>query len=116
MPKDPSTTMSKDSVRQKKTSPSLSTQLFLDIAEIKDNVVVLKNGGIRAILQTTSINFNLKSEEEQNAIIYGYQSFLNSLEFPIQIVVRSRKLDLERYLVKLESQTKNLTNILLQIH
>ena len=81
-----------DSVRQKKTSPSLSTQIYMDIAEIKENVVVLKNGGLRAILQTTSINFNLKSETEQNAIIYSYQNFLNSLEFPIQIVVQSRKL------------------------
>ena len=87
-------TSSKDSVRQRKGTPTASTQLFLDIAEIKDNVVVLKNGGIRAILQTSSVNFNLKSEQEQNATIYSYQNFLNSLEFPIQIVVQSRKLDI----------------------
>ncbi len=85
------------SVKQKKGSPAASTQLYMDIAEIKDNIAILKNGGVRAVLQTTSVNFNLKSEEEQNSIIYAYQSFLNSLDFPIQIVVRSRKLDIEEY-------------------
>lgn len=92
----------------------MSTQLFLDIAEIKDNVVVLKNGGIRAILQTSSINFNLKSEEEQNAIIYGYQSFLNSLEFPIQIAVQSRKLDVDRYIETVREIGEKHTNVLLK--
>lgn len=88
----------KDTVRQKKGSPAASTQLYMDIAEVKDNTIILKNGGLRSVLQTTSVNFNLKSEEEQNAIIYSYQSFLNSLDFPIQIVVRSRKLDIDKYL------------------
>src|SRR3990167_4119128 len=85
-------------VRQKKNSSAARTQLHLPIAEIKDDIVVLKNGGLRAVLKTSSINFNLKSEEEQNAIIYGYQNFLNSLEFPIQIVIQSRKLDVDKYL------------------
>ncbi|MBU0727790.1 hypothetical protein KKA95_03835 [Patescibacteria group bacterium] len=85
-------------VRQKKGSAAASTQLYLDIAEVKDNVVILKNGGLRAVLQTNSINFNLKSEDEQNAIIFAYQSFLNSLEFPVQIVVQSRKLDIDKYI------------------
>ena len=77
----------------RKTKPDTmnATQVHLKIGEIRDNVLVLKNGGIRAILKANSINFNLKSEEEQNAITYGYQGFLNSLEFPIQIVVRSKK-------------------------
>ncbi len=88
----------KSSVKNKKTSSTLSTQLYLDIAEIKDNVVILKNGGLRAVIQTNSINFNLKSEEEQNSIIYGYQSFLNSLDFPVQIVIQSRKLDVDNYI------------------
>lgn len=107
-------TNTKDTVRQKKTSPSMSTQLFLDIAEIKDNVVVLKNGGLRAILQTTSINFNLKSEDEQNSIIYGYQNFLNSLEFPVQIVVQSRKLDVDKYIETVREIGDQHTNILLK--
>ena len=103
-----------DSVRQKKTSPSLSTQIYMDIAEIKENVVVLKNGGLRAILQTTSINFNLKSETEQNAIIYSYQNFLNSLEFPIQIVVQSRKLDVDKYIENVREIGEKHENILLR--
>lgn len=104
----------KDTVKQKKTSPQMSTQLFLDIAEIKDNVVVLKNGGLRAVLQTTSINFNLKSEEEQNSIIYGYQNFLNSLDFPIQIVVQSRKLDVDKYIETVREIGEGHTNVLLK--
>jgi len=104
----------KDSVKQKKTSPTMSTQIFLDIAEIKDNVVVLKNGGLRAILQTTSINFNLKSEEEQNSIIYGYQNFLNSLNFPVQIVVQSRKLDVDKYIETVREIGEKHTNVLLK--
>jgi hypothetical protein len=87
-----------DTVKQKQGSPGASTQLYMNIAEIKDNVLVLKNGGLRAVLQTSSVNFNLKSEEEQNSIIYSYQNFLNSLDFPIQIVVQSRKLDIDKYL------------------
>lgn len=88
----------KDTVRQKKGSPAVSTQLYLNIAEIKDNVVILKNGGLRAILQTSSVNFNLKSEDEQNGIIFAYQSFLNSIDFPIQISIQSRKLDIDKYI------------------
>lgn len=108
------TAQTKETVRQKKTSPTMSTQIYLDIAEIKDNVIVLKNGGLRAILQTTSINFNLKSEEEQNSIIYGYQNFLNSLEFPIQIVVQSRKLDVDKYIENVREIGEQHTNILLK--
>ena len=107
-------TPAKDSVRQKKTSPTMSTQIFLDIAEIKDNVIVLKNGGLRAILQTTSINFNLKSEEEQNSIIYGYQNFLNSLDFPVQIVIQSRKLDVDKYIETVREIGEKHTNVLLK--
>ncbi|MBN1258321.1 hypothetical protein JXA05_01040 [Candidatus Peregrinibacteria bacterium] len=102
------------SVRQKKGSAASSTQLYLDIAEVKDNVIVLKNGGLRAILQTNSINFNLKSEEEQNAIIYGYQRFLNSLDFPIQIVVRSRRLDIDKYLENLKELAEKHVNPLIK--
>lgn len=92
-----------------------STQKFLPISSIEQDVVILKSGGIRVVMRAHPINFDLKSETEQNAIVYGYQSFLNSLQFPIQIVVRSRRLDLERYLVKLQSQTKDITNNLLRI-
>lgn len=101
-------------VKQKKGSPSVSTQKYLDIAEIKDNVLVLKNGGIRAVLQTNSINFNLKSEDEQNAIIYGFQSFLNSIDFPVQIVVHSRKLDVDKYIENVKEIGEKHENMLLK--
>jgi type IV secretory pathway VirB4 component len=91
-----------------------STQLHLNIAEIKDNVVVLKNGGLRAILQTSSVNFNLKSEEEQNSIIYSYQNFLNSLDFPIQIVIQSRKLDIDKYIENVKEASARHENPLLK--
>ena len=103
-----------DTVRQKKGSPAASTQLYLNIAEIKDNVIVLKNGGLRAILQTSSVNFNLKSEEEQNAIIVSYQNFLNSVDFPIQIVVQSRKLDIDKYLDRVREVADKHTSPLLR--
>jgi type IV secretory pathway VirB4 component len=74
------------------------TQKYLDIAEIKENVVILKNGSIRAILAISAINFELKSSDEQEAIINHYQDFLNSVDFPLQIIVSSRKLDMTNYL------------------
>ena len=104
----------KDTVRQKKGTAAASTQLYLNIAEIKDDVVVLKNGGLRAILQTSSVNFNLKSEEEQNAITYSYQNFLNSLDFPIQIVVQSRKLDIDKYIENVRDTAAKHENPLLK--
>lgn len=85
-------------VRQRKNNPLASTQTFLSVSEIKDGFLILKNGGIRAVLQTSTINFSLKSEDEQNAIIYAYQGFLNLLDFPIQILIRSQKLDVDNYL------------------
>ncbi len=104
----------KDTVRQKKGSPAASTQLYLNIAEIKDDVVVLKNGGLRAVLQTSSVNFNLKSEEEQNSIIYAYQGFLNSLDFPIQIMMQSRKLDIDKYVGHVKETAEKHENPLLK--
>jgi type IV secretory pathway VirB4 component len=93
-------------VHQKKTKITASTQRFLPIGEIRDNTLVLKNGGIRAILRTSSVNFNLKSSEEQNALIYAYQGFLNTISFPIQILIRSRKLDIDMYLDRLNALAK----------
>lgn len=102
------------SVRADKKNPKAASQLHLRIAEIRDNTLVLKNGGLRAILKVSSLNFNLKSEAEQKAIIYSYQSFLNTLDFPIQIVIRSRKLDLDNYIDKLKTLAEKQTNSLLQ--
>ncbi|MCX6733994.1 MAG: hypothetical protein NTX63_04260 [Candidatus Peregrinibacteria bacterium] len=97
-----------------KKNPAVGTQIFLPFSEMHDDTVILKNGGIRAILRTTSLNFNLKSDEEQNALTFGYQAFLNSLEFPIQIVVRSRKMDIDKYIENLQGKLKEQSNPLLQ--
>lgn len=104
----------KDSVKQKKGSPAASTQLYLNIAEIKDNTVVLKNGGLRAVLQTSSVNFNLKSEDEQNGIIFAYQGFLNSIDFPIQVCIKSRKLDIDKYIENVKEQAAKHESLLLK--
>lgn len=104
----------KDTVRQRKATQMAATQRHIPIAEIKNNTVVLKNGGIRAILQTSSVNFNLKSEDEQNSLIYAYQSFLNTLEFPVQIIIRSKKLDIDNYIENLRTIAENQTQPLLQ--
>ena len=98
-----------------KKPPQSSTQEYLDIAEIKDGVVVLKNGGMRAIIMVSSINFALKSTEEQDAIVYHYQSFLNSLDFPIQILVNSREINIKQYLEMIKDKEKEQPNELLRI-
>ncbi|MEA3272290.1 MAG: hypothetical protein U9P90_01315 [Patescibacteria group bacterium] len=95
--------------------PSVSTQRYLDIAEIRDGVVVLKDGTLRVALLISSINFALKSEEEQEAVISAYVSFLNSINFPLQIVIQSRKLNIDDYLARLEKSEKEQTNDLLKI-
>lgn len=104
----------KESVKSAKKDKHLSTQLYLKVTEVRDDTAILKNGGLRAVLKSSSINLNLKSEQEQNAVIYSYQNFLNSLEFPIQIVVRSKKLDLEHYIEKLKKIGVKQGNSLLQ--
>lgn len=104
-----------DTVRQSHhKDPAGSTQMYLRIGEIHDDVVVLKNGGMRAVLEVDSVNVNLKSEDEQNALTASYQGFLNSLSFPIQIVMRSKKLDISNYLGKLKVAGKKQTNELLK--
>jgi hypothetical protein len=97
------------------TPPPNATQNHLPVAGIQDNVLIMSDGSVRAVLKIEPINFDLKSETEQNGIIYAYQSFLNSLDFPIQIVVQSKKLDLERYLMKLEQAQNGVANDLLRI-
>ncbi|MCX6781022.1 MAG: TraC family protein [Candidatus Magasanikbacteria bacterium] len=94
--------------------PSVSTQQYLDIAEIRDNTVIMKDGTIRAVILVSSINFALKSEDEQNAIIAAYVGFLNSLDFPIQVVVQSRKLNIDSYLDRLKESERVQKNELLR--
>ena len=98
---------------QKQTSASI--QKHIAIKEIKDDVVVLKSGGLRAILMSNSLNFALKSNEEQDAIVYRYQDFLNSLDFPIQIMIASRKFDINPYLETLKQYQIKQENELLKV-
>ncbi len=104
----------KDSVRSKKKAFAVSTQRYLPIAEIKEDTVVLKNGGLRAVLKVNSLNFNLKSELEQQGIIAGYQGFINTLIFPIQILIRSTRLNIDPYLKSLRDKTQAQTSPLLK--
>ena len=92
-----------------------TTQDFLPINEIRDGVVVLKGGGLRMVLICSSLNFSLKSPDEQQAILMQYQNFLNSLDFPIQIFLNSRKLDIRPYIEILEKRQKEQTNELIKI-
>ena len=92
-----------------------ATQTFVPIKEVRDGVVVLKDGSLRAIILATSINLSLKSYEEQKAIILQFQSFLNTLDFQTQIVVQSRRLDIRPYLLSLENRMKILSEPLLKL-
>jgi len=93
----------------------ISTQQFLDIAEIRDNTVIMRDGTLRSVIMVSSINFALKSEAEQNAIISSYVTFLNSIYFPVQIVIQSRELNIEDYIEDLKQKEKEQTNELLKI-
>ncbi|MFA7088198.1 MAG: hypothetical protein WC146_02555 [Patescibacteria group bacterium] len=97
-----------------KNKVSVSTQQYLDIAEIKDDTIVMKDGTLRAVLLVSSINFSLKSEEEQNAVIDSYVRFLNNLNFSLQIVIQSRELDIDNYLEYLKEKEKEQINKLLK--
>lgn len=98
-----------------KQQKPVSTQEHLRIAEIRDGTLILTNGELRQILLVSSINFALKSEDEQNAIIFQYQNFLNSLTFPVQIVMQSRRLDLAPYLGKLQERLDSEQNELIRM-
>ena len=100
---------------QSKKTKGVPTQRFLNLAEVKDNTIVMKDGSIRAVIAVSSTNFSLKSEDEQNAIVQAYQNFVNSLDFPIQILMHSRVLDINGYLEKLRNLTASQTNELLRI-
>ncbi|MDO8443730.1 MAG: hypothetical protein Q7S78_01985 [Candidatus Azambacteria bacterium] len=92
-----------------------ATQDFVDIEKIKDDIVILKDGGLRAVLMCGSRNLELESIDSQNAIISVYADFLNSFDWPLQIVVHSRKLDINPYLASLEEKLKVQDNELLKI-
>jgi len=91
-----------------------ATQEFLEVQDIKEGMLLLKNNSIRGVMMVSSINFALKSEEEQTAIIYAFQNFLNSLDFFCQIVVQSRNINITPYLDSLKDLEDRQTNELLK--
>lgn len=92
-----------------------SSQEFVPIKEVRDGVIILKDGSLRSVLIASSINLSLKSNDEQLAILNQFQSFLNGLDFQTQIVVQSRKLDIRPYLMTLEERFKEQIEPLLKI-
>lgn len=101
---------------QKKTKPKPgpATQRYLDIAEIRDDMVIMKDGSVRAVLISSSINFALKSADEQEAIVQAYMQFLNGLEVPLQIVIQSRPMNIDAYLASLADHQRETENELLR--
>lgn len=94
---------------------SKATQLFVPLEEVRDGIVVLKDGSMRAIMMVSSINFALKSQDEQQAILAQFQNFLNTLDFSIQFYVQSRELDIAPYLELLASREAGQINDLMKI-
>jgi type IV secretory pathway VirB4 component len=96
-------------------SSNRSTQEFVPVSAVRDGIIVLKNGDLRSILLASSINFALKSDDEQTAFIVQFQNFLNSLDFSCQIFVQSRMLDIRPYIATLEAQYKSQLDDLMRI-
>ena len=92
-----------------------STQNSLMIAEIREGMVIMQDGSFRAVVRCQSINFDLMSDRERDGIVFSYQNFLNSLNFDIQILVRSQRVDIEPYLQLLSQTRRNQDNMLLGI-
>src|SRR5260221_9919722 len=89
---------------------------LVNIKEIRENTVILKDGGMRQIIMVGGVNFALKSESEQNIITQGYQNFLNGVDFPLQIVVHSRKVNIDKYIEELLARRSEEHTSELQSH
>ncbi len=98
----------------KKEHPDSSTQRYLPFSWIKENILIMKDNSSRLVMKCSTINFLLKNTDEQDSIIISFQRFLNSLDFPIQILVRSKKLDIDTYLSNLNDKAVKQKNSLLQ--
>lgn len=94
---------------------SRAAQSFVPVKEVRSGVVILKDGGYRGIMMCSSLNFALKSDDEQQAIIGGFQNFLNTLDFSVQIVVHSRKTDIRPYLALLQERAPAQANELMRV-
>lgn len=92
-----------------------ATQSFVPVREVRNGVIILKDDGYRGVLMCSSLNFSLKSEDEQRAIVGGFQSFLNTLDFSVQIVIHSRKMDIRPYLALLEERATKQQSELMRI-
>lgn len=92
-----------------------ATQDFIPIKEIRDGIVVLKDGSLRGTIMASSMNFALKSDDERQGILMQFQNFLNSLDFTIQIFLQSRRLDIKPYLATLEERKKAEVNDLMKV-
>lgn len=92
-----------------------ATQKFVPVSDVRDGIVILKDGGMRGVLMASSINFSLKSADERQAILLQFQDFLNSLDFSVQILIQSRRLDIRPYVALLEGRYKEQTNDLMKI-
>jgi type IV secretory pathway VirB4 component len=106
--------MSPQSMPAPKSNPT-STQNALEIAEIRDGIVIMNDGSFRAVVMCQSINFDLMSPQEREAVEFSYQGFLNSLYFPIQVFVRSQKIDIRPYIEKLDKIRSEHDNMLLAL-
>ncbi|MBI4067332.1 hypothetical protein HY407_03025 [Candidatus Gottesmanbacteria bacterium] len=91
-----------------------TTQEFLEIEDIDEDTVILKNGGAAIIIEASAVNFGLLSEEEQEALIYSYAAFLNSLSFPLQIVIISKRMDISSYLNEITNEENRQTSTLVK--
>ncbi len=100
------------SIKKKRSIPN--SQAHVPIAEIKNDSVVMKDGTLRAVLMVSSVNFGLLNEEEQQAIISSYVSFLNSLDHPLQICIQSRQLNIRPYMETLQTRREQIENELLK--
>jgi len=92
-----------------------STEQLVPISDVREGVVILKNGSLRMVLEVSSINFELRSADEQVAILQGFQRFLNSADFPLQIVISSRELNIEPYLKTVDGIAESTENELFKI-
>lgn len=98
----------------KKEHPDSSTQRYLPFSWIRENIIIMKDNSSRLVMKCSTINFLLKNTDEQDSIIISFQRFLNSLDFPIQILVRSKKLDIDTYISNLNDKAIKQENTLLQ--
>lgn len=95
--------------------PTIASQKFVEIKDVRDGVVYLKTGGMRKILIVSGVNFDLKSENEQNLILNQFQNFLNTLDFPVQFFIHSRKININDYLEKMGKRRDEEENELLKV-